>query len=148
MGQWVKDSIRPETEGRAQGGQEYIWDKNEKMRQRVPYDFCISRPGFLMPKLEGPFPLSFLKVLSSKKAPESLQDHRGLLVIHTDSPLAHPRRELPLHCETAEVLWLFPLVAEKNTLSLPMASAERHRHCVTHRHFHGADRPPQPHLLV
>ena len=57
MGQRVKDSISPGAEGRAQGGEEYIWDKSEKMRQRAPYGFCISRSGFPMPKPEGPFPL-------------------------------------------------------------------------------------------
>lgn len=57
MGQWVKDSISPGVEGWAQGGQEYIWDKCEKMRQRALYGFYMSRSGFPMPKPEGPFPL-------------------------------------------------------------------------------------------
>ena len=148
MGQQVKDGGSPGAEGRAQGGQEYIWDKNKKMRQRAPYGSCRSRFGFPMPKPEGPFLLkSFLKVLSSKEGPENQKDHRGPLVIHTNSPLACPRQELPLHYETVEVLWFFPLLAEKSIPSLSMASAECHKHCVTHWHFHRAERSPRPRLL-
>lgn len=94
-------------------------------------------------KAQGTIPTKiFLKVLSSEEDPETLLDHRGPLVVQTDSPLACSGREVLLHCETADVLWLFPLLAEKSIPSLSMASAERHRHCVTHCHFRGADRLP------